>query len=213
MEKVESAASPAGTPSSASAPNPASVPSSTSAPDSVSVPNPASVPNPVSVSSSVSAPSSASMPSPASTSSPVSPGLAGGISIGHLPVKKVETPKLQSEVKPLTQEDLDRYWKETATQLNLQLLMEKGKPRLGELGRIEIDALSTYFHEEFKPHRIDVMEVLRQKSGMPMLECKVNPLYIEKDEVIYSPQDKYKAMLQINPNLVELRKLFPQIDY
>ncbi len=126
---------------------------------------------------------------------------------------KVEGPKLQSEVKPLTQEDLDRYWMEAATQLNLQLLMEKGKPRLGELGRIEIDALSTYFHEEFKPHRIDVMEVLRQKSGMPMLECKVNPLYIEKEEVIYSPQDKYKAMLQINPNLVVLRKLFPQIDY
>ena len=91
--------------------------------------------------------------------------------------------------------------------------MEKGKPRIGEHNRIEIDAQSTYFHDEFKPHRIDVMELLRKKSGMPMLECKVNPLYIEKDEVIYSPQDKYKAMMKINPKLVELRKMFPQIDY
>ena len=140
--------------------------------------------------------------------------MAGGISIANLPPVKVEQPRLQAEVKPLLQEDLERYWQEAAEELNLGLLMEKGKPKLGEhSGCIEVDALSTYFHEDFKPHRIHVMEVLRKKSGMPMLECKVNPLYIEKEEVIYSPQDKYKAMLQTNPKLVELRKIFPQIDY
>ena len=136
------------------------------------------------------------------------------ISISGLKPVKSETPRLQAEVKPLSQEDLERYWREAAEELNLTLLMEKGKPRLGEHGgRIEIDALSTYFHDEFKPHRIDVMELLRKKCGMPMLECKVNPLFVDKNEVIYSPQDKYKAMLQTNPKLVELRKLFPQIDY
>lgn len=139
--------------------------------------------------------------------------MAGGISIANLPQVKASAPKLQTEVKPLTQEDLDRYWQQAADELNLQQLMEKGKPRLGEHGRIEIDAQSTYFHEDFKAHRIDVMETLRKKTGMPMLDCKVNPLFVEKDEVIYSPQDKYKAMLQVNPKLVELRKLFPQIDY
>jgi hypothetical protein len=140
--------------------------------------------------------------------------LAGGISIAHLPEVKAVQPKLQTEVKPLTQEDLDRYWQDAADELDLKVLMEKGKPRLGERnGCIEIDAQTTYFHDEFKPHRIEVMELLRKKSGMPMLECKVNPLYIEKDEVVYSPQDKYNAMLKANPHLVELRKIFPQIDY
>lgn len=145
---------------------------------------------------------------------PKGPGLAGSISISHLPQVKVAAPKLQSEVKPLSQEELERFWQETAEELDLKVLMEKGKPRLGERnGCIEIDAQTTYFHEEFKPHRIDVMQMLRQKSGMPMMECKVNPLYIEKDEVIYSPQEKYKAMLQTNPHLMDLRKIFPQIDY
>ena len=140
--------------------------------------------------------------------------MAGAISISDIKPLKVEAPQLQTEVKPLTQEDLERYWQETADELDLKLLMEKGKPRLGEhSGRIEIDALSTYFNDDFKAHRIDVMQALRKKSGMPMLDCKVNPLFVEKDEVIYSPQDKYKAMLQVNPKLVELRKLFPQIDY
>ena len=139
--------------------------------------------------------------------------MAGSISIAHLPEVKAAAPQLQTDLKPLTQEDLDRYWQQTADELNLQQLMEKGKPHLGEHGRIEIDAQTTYFHEEFKAHRIDVMESIRKKSGMPMLDCKVTPLYIEKDEVVYSPQDKYKAMLNVNPKLVELRKLFPQIDY
>lgn len=138
----------------------------------------------------------------------------GGIGIGNLPDVKVTAPRLEAEVKPLTQEGLEGYWGEVAAELGLELLMEKGKPRVGDhAGRIEIDAQSTYFHDEFKPHRIEVMELLRKKCGMPMLECKVNPLFLDKEEVIYSPQDKYKAMLQTNPKLLELRKLFPQIDY
>lgn len=138
----------------------------------------------------------------------------GSISISGLKPIKAEAPRLQQEVKPLTQEDLERYWEEAAKELELTLLMEKGKPRLGEHpGLIEIDAQSVYFHEEFKPHRIDVMELLRKKSNMPMLECKVNQMFVAKEEVLYSPQDKYKAMVQRNPQLVELRKLFPQIDY
>ena len=141
-------------------------------------------------------------------------GLMGGISIAHLPQVKVQAPRLQGDVKPLTQEDLERYWRETAEELGLVLLMEKGVPRLGEhSGRIEIDAQTVYFHEEFKEHRIDVMESLRRRTGMPMLECKVNPRFVEKEDVLYSPIDKYNAMLKVNPSLVELRKIFPQIDY
>ncbi len=142
------------------------------------------------------------------------PGLLGGISISNLKQVQPAMPRLQAEVKPLTQDDLERYWAEVADELNLKELMAGGKPRVGErTGCIEIDAQNTYFHDEFKAHRIDVMEALRAKCGMPMLDCKVNQLFLEKDEVVYSPNDKYNAMLEQNPNLVLLRKLFPQIDY
>lgn len=138
----------------------------------------------------------------------------GSISINALKDVKPAAPRLQSEVKPLVQEDLERYWTEAADELGLTLLMEKARPRLGDQpGRIEIDAQTVSFHDDFKPHRVEVMEALRRKTGMPMLDCKVNPLFVEKDEVLYSPQDKYNAMMQVNPKLVELRKLFPQIDY
>ena len=140
--------------------------------------------------------------------------LAGSISISQMTPVKPEAPKVQVEVKALTQEDLERYWHETAEELGLVELMSNADVHLGDhAGRIEINARTTWFHEDFKPHKIDVMELLRKKSAMPMLDAKVTPLFVEEDEVIYSPTDKYNAMLEHNPHLLELRKLFPQIDY
>lgn len=140
--------------------------------------------------------------------------MAGALSIGAIKPVQVETPKLQAEVKELTQEDLTRYWQEVAVELGLEELMAQAEVKLGEHpGRIEINAQTVGFSDEFKPHRINVMEALRRRTSMPMLDCKVNPLFIAKDEVIYTPSDKYNAMLARNPKLLELRKLFPQIDY
>lgn len=140
--------------------------------------------------------------------------LAGALSIGSVKPVQVVVPRLQAEVKELTQEDLARYWQEAAAELGLEELMAQAEVKLGEHpGRIEIDAQTVGFNDDFKPHRINVMEALRRRTGMPMLDCKVNPLFIAKDEVIYSPNDKYNAMLSRNPKLLELRKLFPQIDY
>lgn len=114
----------------------------------------------------------------------------------------------------MTEETLAQYWAEAAERLGLQELMAEGVPRLAEgTVNFEVDAQTVSFAEDFKPHKIDVMEYFREKTGMRMLDCKVNPRFVEKTEVIYSPEDKYKAMAEQNPHLAELRKLFPIIDY
>lgn len=138
----------------------------------------------------------------------------GGISIKVAQTKVEPVHHIAVEVKPLTEEDLAMYWQEAGERLGLQDLLAEAVPHLGEKqGCFEVDAQSVSFHEEFKPHKIDVMEFLREKTGMKMLDCKVNPLFVSKDEVIYSPEDKYSAMVEQNPKLAELRKLFPMIDY
>lgn len=114
----------------------------------------------------------------------------------------------------MTEEDLTAYWQEAGEALTLKELLSEGVPHLGEKqGVFEVDAQSVTFHEDFKQHKIDVMEFLRKKTGMKLLDCKVNQLFVNKDEVIYSPDDKYAAMLEKNPQMAELRKLFPMIDY
>lgn len=123
-------------------------------------------------------------------------------------------PKIQAEVKPLTQEDMERYWHEVGDELDIADLLKGATVKLGEQhGIIEIDAQTTYFHEDFKPHRMDVLEALRRKSGMKMLDCKVNQLFVGKDELVYSPDEKYKAMVQSNPAMQHMRHLFPSIDF
>lgn len=115
---------------------------------------------------------------------------------------------------PLTQEELEQYWNQAAEELDLQKLMSEATVHLGEQpGRIEIEAQTVSFNDDFKAHRIDVMQALRSKSGMPMLDCKVTPKFVEKENILYSATDKYNAMIKLNPKLAELRRLFPQIDY
>ena len=117
------------------------------------------------------------------------------------------------EAKPLRQEDLERYWHETAEELKLAELMSAAKVRLGENHRtIDIEATETWFANDFRPHRIEVMEQLRKKSGMPMLDCNVIPLFVSKETIIYTAEEKYRAMLERNPSLGAMRKLFPEID-
>lgn len=140
--------------------------------------------------------------------------LTGSFSIKSTPIASAPPPRLEAEVKPLTNDDLGRHWHDVAAQLGLEELMAQGAPKVGENGRtIEIDALSVAFHEEFRPHRIDVMQALREKTGMAMLDCKVNPKFITEEELIYSPDNKYKAMLETNPAMLALRRLLPDIDH
>lgn len=170
-------------------------------------------PTPTVASTAQPTPTAAPQP-PATDHRPPTSFLSGSLSIGSVKPVQVEVPKVQAEVKPLTQEDLERYWREVGEELDLAMLLSKATVRMGEqVGRIEIDAQTTYFHDDFKPHKIDVIVLLRKKSSMPMLDAKVNPKFVESGEVIYSPNDKYNAMLKINPKLMELRKLFPTIDY
>ena len=120
---------------------------------------------------------------------------------------------MQVEAKPLTQDDLVRYWHEAADELQLTSLMSAAEVRLGENPRvIDIEATETWFAADFRPHRIEVMELLRKKSGMPLLECNVIPLFVSTGTIIYTAEEKYKAMLEANPATAALRRLFPEID-
>lgn len=156
-------------------------------------------------------------PSPTNQTPTIKPGgskLLDGISINVAPPPQVAAPqKVQVEAKPLTQEDLEHYWNEIAEELNLKELMAAAEVHIGENNRtIDVQATETWFATDFRPHRIDVMELLRKKSGMPMLDCNVIPRFISKDTLIYTAEEKYKAMLQVNPHIASLRKLFPEID-
>jgi hypothetical protein len=146
--------------------------------------------------------------------SPFPPKLVDSISIKDANEVKVELPHLQAEFKPLEQDELERYWNEAAEELELTEVMKNATVRLGEhQGCFEVDAQTVYFAEDFRSHKMAVLERIREKTGMKMLDCRVNPLFVAQEEKAYNPDDKYKAMLEENRKLALLRNLFPEIDY
>lgn len=145
--------------------------------------------------------------------------LHGGPSllVGSISLKPSEpivaTPHIQVEVKPLTQEDLERYWTEAGLELGISDLLRCASVKLGEQNHtFEVVAETTYFDDEFKPHKMNVLEKMRKQTGMQMLDCKVIPLYISKDALPYSADDKYKVMFEHNHKIADLAKIFPNID-
>ncbi len=156
---------------------------------------------------------------PVSTARPEQAGkraslLVDSVSISSVESVKVDTTHLEADVKPLEQEDLERYWREAAVELELEELMGNATVRVGEHhGRFEVDAQTTYFADEFKPHKIEVLEAIRKRTGMRLLDCRVNPMFVEQTEKAYSPEDKYKVMMERNARIASMRHLFPEIDY
>ena len=158
-------------------------------------------------------------PTPATAPAPnppasVRPSLTSAFSIkattAAIPTAK---PHVAVEVAPLTQEALETYWRETAAELGLEHLLSEAIPRIGEkTSTIEIDAQTVSFHDEFKSHSTRVMELLRKKSGMGRLVPHVNPMFVTREQMAYSPDNKYKAMLEKNPAMAAMRNLFPQIE-
>lgn len=92
--------------------------------------------------------------------------------------------------------------------------MLKGKElRLENEDFFVIIVNSSYAESEIRPNLIRMLTYLRSKSGRPKLNCKVEVVYEEKEKVVYTPRDKYEAMLQRNPALETFRVLFPEVDY
>ena len=139
--------------------------------------------------------------------------LQGSISIKASATVAPPRPRLQVDVKPLTQDDLERLWHEAGEQLGLAELLSASKVKLGDApNTFDVEATTVYFSDDFKPHKIDVLQFIRNKTGLRMLDCKVIPLYINKEAIPYSAEEKYRIMVKQNPQLAELIKIFPEID-
>lgn len=120
--------------------------------------------------------------------------------------------------KQLTQETLQHYWDTLMEQLDegdkeLHDILEGHAVEWRGDDRFDIIADSTYFEEEFRPHRVTLLERLRQLTRRPQLNCQTRVVYVEKEKSAYAPRDKYDRLQAINPTLDTFRVLFPEIDF
>lgn len=138
--------------------------------------------------------------------------LAGSVSIKPQAVEAVPVSEVVVDAEALTQQRLEELWAQVGAELGIGDLLADATVTLGQRNNFTITAQTVLFADQFAQHRTDVMQWLRRQTGLPMMDCKVVARYVEKDALPYSPDEKYRYMLEHNPQLARLRRLFPQIE-
>lgn len=140
---------------------------------------------------------------------------SSGISLKTAPVEvKSATEEPQAA---LTDEMLQAAWQEYNQSLKehheqLRSLLADKKVALASENSFNLLANNFYFETEMKPFMMDMIIFMRSHTGIPNLNCDiVVEKADEKDAVPYTADEKFAAMASINPAIVELRKMFPDI--
>lgn len=135
------------------------------------------------------------------------------------PVHHEKPPIAQpTEGDPLTQDSLQQYWNTLIGDLQesnkaLHDLLANRTIEYKDNDLFDIVADSSYFEEEFRPHRVAVLERLRHMSRRPNVNCQVRVEYVETEYAAYIPRDKYEVMQATNPQIASFRVVFPEIDF
>ena len=103
------------------------------------------------------------------------------------------------------------HFKDDAT-LHDMLADKKVELKNNNLFNILVNNL--YFDTVLKPYQVKILSFLRQQTHNEQLQYKLVLNVDEKQEkVIYQPREKFEEMLKRNPAMLELRKIFQNIDF
>ena len=121
------------------------------------------------------------------------------------------------EAEMLTQEKLEELWKELIERSRddeklYELLADK-KVELKNNNLFAIQVPNIYFDSLLKEYQTQILGFLREATGNESLQYKATVVteYVEKKA--YMPREKFDELLKINPAILSLRKLFPDIDF
>ncbi|MBR1799664.1 MAG: hypothetical protein IJ761_07230 [Bacteroidales bacterium] len=116
------------------------------------------------------------------------------------------------ELHDLTQSELEQLWQNAGKALGISNLLANAVLQLQDNNHFIIEAQDTLFDHDFRPHRVQVLQHMRKESGMQLLDCSIKVRYVEKDIPIHTKEEKFAALVAINPAVIELRKLLPDIE-
>ncbi len=122
------------------------------------------------------------------------------------------------EAEQLTQQRLEELWAQLAAHFKddavLYDLVADKKVELNNNNSFFILVSNLYLDTVLKPHQMKILTYLRQQTCNEQLQYKLKLDGSEKQErVIYQPRDKFEEMAKKNPAMLELRKIFPNIDF
>ncbi|MBO7489577.1 MAG: hypothetical protein J6T88_04795 [Bacteroidales bacterium] len=129
------------------------------------------------------------------------------------PIRSLES----REAEMLTQERLEQLWKELVERSKgdeklYELLADK-KVELKNNNLFTIQVANLYFDSLFKNYQTEILGFLREKTNNEALLFKVVVVVEHVERKAYMPREKFEEMVKVNPSMLTLRKLFPDIDF
>ncbi len=121
------------------------------------------------------------------------------------------------EAEMLTQEKLEELWKELIERSRddeklYELLADK-KVELKNNNLFTIQVPNLYFDSLFRNYQTEILGFLREKTSNEALNYKAVVVVEQVERKAYMPREKFEAMVKVNPSMLTLRKIFPDIDF
>ncbi len=121
------------------------------------------------------------------------------------------------EVEQLTQEGLEKHWKELADSCKddekLSSLLEGRAVELKNNNLYMVKVPNLYFDTLLKPYQTRINEFMRRATNNEALQYKLLVEVEEREALHYLPNEKFEELLAVNPSMLTLRKLFPDFDF
>ena len=76
-----------------------------------------------------------------------------------------------------------------------------------------IQVPNLYFDSLFRNYQTEILGFLREKTSNEALNYKAVVVVEQVERKAYMPREKFEAMVKVNPSMLTLRKIFPDIDF
>ena len=111
-------------------------------------------------------------------------------------------------------EDLwSKYCENIEEDTNLQFAMSQASIELNDNRLFTVTSDNSYMEATIKRNRKNILDFMREKTGIKVLDFLTAVTKQEHKKVIYSPTDKFDYLKEKNNHIYTLRKTFRNLDY
>ena len=93
-----------------------------------------------------------------------------------------------------------------------ELICDK-KVELKNNNLFTIQVPNLYFDSLLKNYQTEILGYLREATNNEVLNYKAVVVVEHVERKAYMPREKFEEMVKVNPSMLTLRKLFPDIDF
>jgi len=107
----------------------------------------------------------------------------------------------------------NKYSESIEEDVNLQFAMSQATIEINDNRLFTVTSDNSYMETTIKRNRRNILDFMRKKTGIKLLDFLTSVTKQEHQKVVYNPTDKFEYLKEKNSLMVNLRKTFKNIDF